>query len=170
MSPGLRKLALTVHVTASVGLLGAIAAFLALSVAGLAGRDPQMVRAAYPAMALIARVVVTPLALAALATGLIQSLGTAWGLFRHYWILIKLLMTLFATAVLLVKLDLIDQAARLASETILARADLRAVGIQLLVHAAGGLLVLLVPAVLSIYKPQGLTRYGTRRRDAPSRL
>lgn len=166
MSPGLRKLALTVHVTASVGLLGAIAAFLALSVAGLAGRDPQMVRAAYPAMALIARLVVTPLALAALATGLIQSLGTAWGLFRHYWVLIKLLMTLFATAVLLVKLDLIDQAARLASETILARADLRVVGIQLLVHAAGGLLVLLVPAVLSIYKPQGLTRYGTRRRHA----
>lgn len=166
MSPGLRKLALTVHVTASVGLLGAIAAFLALSVAGLAGRDPQMVRAAYPAMALIARLVVTPLALAALATGLIQSLGTAWGLFRHYWVLIKLLMTLFATAVLLVKLDLIDQAARLASETILARADLRVVGIQLLVHAAGGLLVLLVPAVLSIYKPQGLTRYGARRRHA----
>ncbi|CAN5210258.1 hypothetical protein BH10PSE4_BH10PSE4_38390 [soil metagenome] len=166
MSPGLRKLALTVHVTASVGLLGAIAAFLALSVAGLAGRDPQMVRAAYPAMALIARLVVTPLALAALATGLIQSLGTAWGLFRHYWVLIKLLMTLFATAVLLVKLDLIDQAARLASETILARADLRVVGIQLLVHAAGGLLVLLVPAVLSIYKPQGLTRYGARRQHA----
>jgi len=166
MSPGLRKLALTVHVTASVGLLGAIAAFLALSVAGLAGRDPQMVRAAYPAMALIARLVVTPLALAALATGLIQSLGTAWGLFRHYWVLIKLLMTLFATAVLLVKLDLIDQAARLASETILARADLRAVGVQLLVHAAGGLLVLLVPAVLSIYKPQGLTRYGARRQHA----
>lgn len=166
MSPGLRKLALTVHVTASVGLLGAIAAFLALSVAGLAGRDPQMVRAAYPAMALIARLVVTPLALAALATGLIQSLGTAWGLFRHYWVLIKLLMTLFATAVLLVKLDLIDQAARLASETILARADLRAVGIQLLVHAAGGLLVLFVPAVLSIYKPQGLTRYGARRQHA----
>lgn len=169
MSPGLRKLALTIHVIASVGLLGAIAAFLVLSVAGLAGRDPQTVRAAYPAMALIARLVVTPLALAALVTGLIQSLGTAWGLFRHYWVLIKLLMTLFATAILLVKLDLIDQAARLASETILARADLRAVGIQLLVHAAGGLLVLLVPAVLSIYKPQGLTRYGTRRRLAPSR-
>jgi hypothetical protein len=154
MSPGLRKLALTIHVIASVGLLGAIAAFLALSIAGLAGREPQTVRAAYPAMTLIARLVVTPLALAALITGLIQSLGTAWGLFRHYWVLIKL--------------DLIDQAARLASETILARADLRALGIQLFVHAAGGLLVLLVPAVLSVYKPQGLTRYGTRRRHALS--
>jgi hypothetical protein len=168
MSPGLRKLALSFHVIASVGLLGAIAAFLALSSAGLAGHDPQTARAVYPAMALIARRVVMPLTLAALATGLIQSLGTAWGLFRHYWVLIKLLMTLFATAVLLVKLDLIDQAARLASETILPRADLRVIGIQLLVHAAGGLLVLLVPAVLSIYKPQGLTRYGTRRRHALS--
>lgn len=169
MTPGLRKLALTVHVTASVGLLGAIAAFLALSVAGLAGDETPTARAAYPAMALIARLVVTPLALAALVSGLIQSLGTAWGLFRHYWVLIKLLMTLFATTILLVKLDLIDQAAHLASETIPPSADLRAVGIQLLVHAAGGLLLLLVPAVLSIYKPQGLTRYGARRQRALSR-
>lgn len=166
MSPGLRKLALTVHVTASVGLLGAIVAFLALAIAGLASHDTQMVRAAYLAMAVIARLVVTPLALAALATGLIQSLGTPWGLFRHYWVVIKLLMTLLATAVLLVKLDLIDQAARLASETILPTADLRAVGLQLVVHATGGLLVLVAPAVLSVYKPQGLTRYGMRRRRA----
>ena len=35
MAPGLRKFALTAHVTCSVGLLGAIAAFLALAVAGL---------------------------------------------------------------------------------------------------------------------------------------
>jgi hypothetical protein len=41
--------------------------------------------------------------------------------------------------------------------------DLRAVGIQLVVHAAGGLAVLLIPAVLSVYKPPGLTRYGWRK-------
>jgi hypothetical protein len=162
MTTGLRKFGLTVHLTSSVGLLGSIAAFLALAVAGLISRDAQVVRAAYLAMELIARFVIVPLAFASLLTGLIQSLGTPWGLFRHYWVVVKLLLTVFATSVLLVKMELIGYAARLAAETTLSRGDLRAAGIQLAVHAAGGLLVLLVPAVLSVYKPPGLTRYGRR--------
>src|SRR5712664_2246197 len=104
MTLGLRKLALTAHVTFSVGMLGSIAAFLALAVAGLASQDAQMVRADYLAMGLIARFVIVPLALAALLTGLIQSLGTPWGLFRHWWVLMKLLLTVFAIVVLLVKM------------------------------------------------------------------
>ena len=162
MTHGLRKFALTAHVTFSVGLLGSIAAFLALAVAGLTSQNGQMVRAAYPAMELIARFVIVPFAFGSLLTGIIQSLGTTWGLFRHYWVVIKLLLTVFATAVLLLKMELVGYAARLAAETTLSRADLRAAGIQLVVHAAGGLLVLLVPAVLSVYKPPGVTRYGRR--------
>lgn len=68
-------------------------------------------------------------------------------------------------------MELIGYAARLAEETILPRADLHAVGLQLVVHAAGGLLVLLVPVVLSVYKPRGLTPYGRRKQHeqrAPS--
>lgn len=164
LTPNLRKFALTAHVTSSVGLLGSIAAFLALAVAGLITQEERIVRAAYLAMDLIARFVIVPLAFASLLTGLIQSLGTTWGVFRHYWVLVKLLLTVFATAVLLVKVELIGHAARLAAESILPRADLRAAGIQLVVHAAGGLLVLLVPAVLSVYKPRGLTPYGRRKR------
>jgi hypothetical protein len=163
MASGLRKFVLTAHVTSSVGLLGSIAAFLALAIAGLTSQDAQMVRAAYLAMELIARLVIVPLAFASLLTGLIQSLGTPWGLFQHYWIVLKLLLTVFATGVLLAKMELIGYAARLAAETTLPRADLRAAGIQLVVHAAGGLLVLLVPAVLSVYKPPGMTRYGWRK-------
>lgn len=162
MTPGLRKLALTAHVASSVSLLGSIAAFLALVVTGLTSQDEQIVRAAYPAMDLTARFVIVPLAFASLLTGLVQSLGTPWGLFRHYWVLAKLLLTVFATIVLLTKMELIGYAARLASETILPRADLHAAGIELAVHAAGGLLTLLVPTVLSVYKPRGLTPYGRR--------
>ncbi|MEP6657744.1 MAG: hypothetical protein ABJC33_10950, partial [Betaproteobacteria bacterium] len=162
MTPSLRKFALTAHVTSSIGLLGSIAAFLALAVAGLTSQDAQIVRAVYPAMDLTARFVIVPLAFASLLTGLIQSLGTSWGLFRHYWVLAKLLLTVFATIVLLAKMQLISHAARLAAESILPHADLRAAGIELAVHATGGLLVLLVPAVLSVYKPRGLTPYGQR--------
>jgi hypothetical protein len=163
MTRGLRKLALTAHVTCSVGWLGALAAFLALAVTGVSSPDDQTVRAAYLAMELSARFVIVPLAFASLLTGLIQSLGTTWGLFRYYWVLAKLLLTLFAASVLLVKMELIGYAARLAAETALSRADLRAAGLQLVVHSAGGLLVLLVPEVLSVYKPWGRTQYGRRK-------
>jgi hypothetical protein len=112
MTPSFRKLFLTAHITFSVGWLGAVAAFLALVIAGLTSRDVHMVRAAYSAMELTARFVIVPLAFASLLSGLIQSLGTPWGLFRHYWVLVKLLLTIFATIVLLKKMPLIGYAAR----------------------------------------------------------
>jgi hypothetical protein len=168
MAPGLRKFALTAHVTSSVGLLGAIAAFLALAGVGLTDQKILIVRAVYPAMEMIARFVIVPLAFAALLTGLVQSLGTSWGLFRHYWVLVKLLLTVFASSVLLVKMELINYAARLAADTTSSDADLRAAGIQLVVHAAFGLLILLVPVILSVYKPPGLTRYGWKKQRALS--
>src|SRR5260370_21829283 len=165
MAPRLRKFALTAHVTSSVGLLGAIAAFLLLAGAGLTSQDTKIVRAAYLAMELIARLVIVPLAFASLLSGIIQSLGTPWGLFRHYWVLVKLLLTAFATSVLLSKMALISYVARVAAATTLSRADLHAARIELVVHAAGGLLVLLVPALLSVYKPPGLTRYGWQKQS-----
>ncbi|VTU44367.1 hypothetical protein [Variovorax sp. RA8] len=60
MTPSLRRFVLTAHVTSSVGLLGAVACFLALAVAGLINRDAQMVRAAYLAMDLTAWFVIVP--------------------------------------------------------------------------------------------------------------
>jgi len=160
---GLHKFALTAHVISSVGLLGSIAAFLALAAAGLTSQDERTVRAAYLAMELIAQFVIVPLSFASLVTGLIQSCYTRWGLLRYYWVLVKLLLTLFATAVLLVKMELIAYAALLVEETTLPAVELRAAGVQLVVHSAGGLLVLLMAAVLSVYKPPGLARYGRRR-------
>ena len=82
MTPTLRKLNLTAHVVFSVGWVGSVAGFLTLSIAGLMSRDAETVRSAYIAMNLIGQFVIVPLSLAALLTGIIQSLGTEWGLFR----------------------------------------------------------------------------------------
>src|SRR5688572_1550189 len=101
MSPGVRKFALVAHVTSSVGWLGAVAAFLVLSIAGLTSERAETVRGAYVAMNLIGLVAIVPLSLAALLTGLIQSLGTHWGLFKHYWVLAKFALTIVATTLLL---------------------------------------------------------------------
>ena len=165
MPPRLRKLTLTAHITASVGWLGADIGFLALAVAGLTSQDAQMVRAAYLAMGLTAWFVIVPLSLAALLTGLVQSLGTKWGLFRHYWILVKFLIAIFAATVLLIHTQPISLLAGAAAETRLSSADLRESRIQLVVAAGAGLLVLLVNTTLAVYKPRGLTPYGWRKQQ-----
>ena len=159
MTPRLSKFALTAHIASSVGWLGAVAGWLALAITGLISRDAQMVRAADLAMELTARFVIVPLAFASLLTGIVQSLGTTWGLFRHYWILVKLLLTVFATIVLLLKME---QISRVAAAT-LAGPALHQTRIGLATHAGGGLLVLLVATTLSVFKPWGRTRYGLRK-------
>ncbi|TIN09041.1 hypothetical protein [Mesorhizobium sp.] len=168
MAPGVRKLALTAHVTSSVGTLGAVAGFLALAVAGLAAKDSQMVRAAYLAMELTAWYVILPLVIASLVTGLVQSLGTTWGLFRHYWVLAKLLLNVLVTIVLLLQMDGISYVAGVAAETTMSSTDLLGLRRSIRTHAAGGLLVLLVPVALSLYKPRGMTRYGWRKQHERS--
>ena len=165
MPPQLRKFALAGHIACSVGMLGAIACFLALAVAGLASQDIQMIRAAYLAMDLTAWFVIVPLAFASLLIGIVQSLGTAWGLFRHYWVVAKLLLTVFATIVLLLQMKSIGYMARMAAETNFSGGDLFQARLSLVVHAGAGLLVLLVPLALSVYKPRGRTRYGTRKQQ-----
>ncbi len=163
MTPRLRKFALTAHVTSSVGWLGAVAGFLALAVAGLASHDALRVRAAYLAMELTSWFVIVPLSLASPLTGLVQSLGTTWGLFRHYWVLAKLLITIPASIVLLLHMQPIGRIAGVAAETTLASGDLSGLRIQLVANAGAALLVLLVATTLSVYKPRGRTRYGRRK-------
>jgi hypothetical protein len=163
MGPQLRKFALTAHVVFSVGSLGAVAGFLALAVAGLTSQDPQLVRAVYPAMELLAQAVIFPLVIASLATGLVQALGTTWGLFQHYWVLLKFLLTIIVVIVLLLQMEGISYLARAAAETTLPSPDLGVLRVSLAVHAGGGLLVLLINAALSVYKPRGMTRYGWRK-------
>src|SRR5206468_6732674 len=165
MTPPVRKLALTAHVTSSVSWLGAVAAFLALAIAGLARSDAQMVRAAYLATEMITWFVIVPLAFASLLTGLIVSLGTPWGLFRHYWVLVKFMLTILATVLLILHTQPIGVLAAVARETTLSGADVRRLQIQLVGDAGAALVALLVNVTLSIYKPEGMTVYGRRRQD-----
>jgi hypothetical protein len=159
----LRRFARTAHIAVAVGWLGAVAGFLALAVAGFTSADPQIARAAYIAMGLIAWPVIVPLSLAALLTGLIQALGTRWGLFRHYWIVIKLAITGFAVIALLIHLQPISLMADAAARGTSLAADLGPARFQLLIAPALSVLVLLVPLTLAVYKPRGLTQYGRRK-------
>jgi hypothetical protein len=166
MTPGLRKLVLTAHITSTVGWLGAAAGFLALAVAGQTSEDARMVRAVYLAAEPITWFALVPLSLASLLTGIVQSLGTPWGLFRHYWVLFKLLLTVFATVILMQYTRTVSDMAGVAAET--GSADPGGLGSYIL-HSGVGLLVLLVTTILSVYKPRGMTPYGWRKQDEQRR-
>lgn len=163
MSPSLRRLALTAHVVVSVGWLGAVAGFLALAIFGLTSTEAQTVRAAYLAMNLIGWAVTVPLCVASLPTGLIMSLGTEWGLVRHYWVVAKLLISVFATVLLLVHMQPVGHLARIVATTTLAHGELAGLRFQLVADAGAAMIALLAATVLSVYKPRGLTGYGVRR-------
>ena len=164
MGPALRKLCLALHLTVSVGWVGAVAAYLALDVTTVTSQEVGTLRGAYQAMDLIARAVIVPLAIASLITGLVVSLGTKWGLFRHYWVVISLLLTLFATTILLIETRTISELASIASDPTTSPARLRGLE-STLFHSVGGILVLAVILVLNIYKPRGVTRYGRRKQQ-----
>ncbi|MQA10258.1 MAG: DUF2269 domain-containing protein [Pseudonocardiaceae bacterium] len=155
MSPRVRKAVLTTHIATSVGWLGAVAVYIGLDVTAVTSSDVELVRVAYLAMEMITYTAVVPLALAAVLIGIINALGTPWGLFRHYWVLTKLLLTLLAATVLLIETRTISQ---------LADAALRVSDPRdqpgTLPHSIGGFIVLLTATILSVYKPRGVTRYG----------
>ncbi len=164
MAPPVRKAMLTVHVTVSVGWLGAVAASLALAVAALTSRDVQVVRGAYLAMDVLGWAVLVPISVASLLTGVVQSLGTVWGLVRHYWVLFKLVINVVATTVLLLYTQTLGLLADLADDPSSTLAQLRSP--SPLVHAGAGLLLLVAATVLSVYKPRGVTGFGPRRAAA----
>jgi len=167
MGPHVRKFALTAHITLSVGWLGAVAAYLALAVVGLAGHDPEVVRACYLTMDVLVRFIIVPLSLTSLLVGLIVGLETPWGLVRYWWVLAKLLLTTVAIIVLLQHVEAVASMASIARETTLTAGGYRDLRVQLVVHAAGGLLVLLAVTALSVYKPWGMTPYGRRTMRTP---
>jgi hypothetical protein len=169
MALDLRKFALTVHVIVSVGWAGAVAAFLALAVAGLVSPDIQLVRASYLAMDLTYRTVVIPLGLASLGTGLVSSLATEWGLLRHYWVVVKLVLSIPAAILMLVHVGPVAHMAGTAAATMLSSDDLSGLRMQLVFYAGAALLVLLVATALSTYKPRGRTWYGARKLEQRSK-
>jgi uncharacterized membrane protein len=167
MNPRLRRLALTTHVTCSVGWIGAVVVFLALASLGLTSEEPQTVRGVYVVMEHAAWLTLVPFAAASFLTGLLMSLGTTWGLFRHYWVIFKLAITAFATVVLLIYMQTFRQMAALAADTATELETIR--NPSPLVHAVLALVILLIATVLAIYKPQAMTPYGRRKQLVPQR-
>ena len=160
LTPSLRKAALLAHILSSIGWIGAVAAFLVLTLTGLRSTDALLVRAAYLAMEPVTWSVIVPLAISALLTGLVLSWTTKWGLFRHYWIIFKLLINCLCLFLLLLHTRIIHLVARSAAMGPLSPSDLIGPRTQLVEVSIAALGALLFATILSIYKPRGLTPYN----------
>jgi len=79
-------------------------------------------------------------------------------LLQHYWVVIKFLMTVFATIVLVLHMRPVGIVADEAPTAALTAAELGGLRLQLLADAVGAIVLLLVAAILSVLKPPGRTR------------
>jgi len=170
MTLRLRRIALTAHVACSVGWMGAVAAFLALAITGLKSGDSQLTRAAYLAIGVTTWWVILPFAAASSVTEVVSSLGSPWGLFRYYWVLVKLLITLFSSAVLVVHVQPIERLARAAATGSALTTVLHGAQVMMVYASGVAVVALLALTALSVYKPRGQTPYGARMQAAERAL
>jgi hypothetical protein len=92
----------------------------------------------------------------------VLSVGTAWGLFKHWWIVVKLALTVgvVVTGVVFVG-AWTEQAMALAAQpgvTPTTDPDLAAMSLRLIGWAVAHLLMLGAAMVISVYKPWGQIR------------
>jgi hypothetical protein len=162
MSRGRRKLVLTLHVITSVGWLGAAIAMTILLVAGFITRNPVLRHAAFTFMHVYDLTIMIPLGYLALVTGVLLSVGTNWGLLKHWWIVTKLVLTIavLAFAGFFTSGWVLGAVARTAEDPM---ADLGALAVQLAVNFAAFNVVFWTTTIISIYKPWGPTPRGKRK-------
>jgi len=152
-----RHAALTAHIAVSVGLLGDTVGYVAVAIRASTEDDPLAVRESAHILNMFSLVFGIPLSFAALLTGIVLGLGTRWGVFRHPWVVIKLILLL---SVLVVGGVLLGP----ASNDLLDGAD----RINTLVLAAGYDVVALTAATaLSVFKPGRPFHRRANRQTAP---
>ena len=159
MNSRVSKMMLTTHITFSVGWVGTVAAFLALSIVGVISSD-AVVRSCYIAMEIVAWFIIIPFCFASLLTGIVQALGTHWGLFKHWWVFVKLVITIIATSILILHMQPISYLADVATQKVLSYDELRGLRIRIVADAAAAILVLTAITTVSVYKPWGKIQFG----------
>lgn len=168
LRPRTRKLWLTLHVGFSVGWLGAAMAMLVLAIVGASTSDLDLRHYAYEIMHVFDLAIVIPLVLLSLITGLVVSLGTKWGLVRHWWVLVK-----FAIALSIPLFAAVQESLWVREAVASTRADrsvnLDGTDVRLWVCFIVCSLLLWAATALSSYKPWGSTRWLSARSQPPAR-
>ncbi|MET7727613.1 DUF2269 domain-containing protein [Streptomyces mirabilis] len=164
LPPRARKSMVVVYVVVSVSWLALVLCILTLATTALATDDADTLRSAYRAMGMLGDVLIIPLSLLTLLSGVVLALGTSWGLFRFYWVSTKFWLTLAATVAsifaFLARLhDAVHAVARHPAGPISAM-DLGFIRYNMVIIPAVALLLYLANVVLSVFKPWGRRPVG----------
>ncbi|MGR8009581.1 DUF2269 domain-containing protein [Streptomyces hypolithicus] len=153
-----RRALLVTHVAASAGWLGLTVGLLALGLTAYTAGSPALTQAAYTSMNIFSDWLLAPAALLSLVSGLALSLGTSWGLARHWWVWVKFWLTLITAAgtIFALRPEISAAAALGIPDSSLVAAPVVASSAYLFMTA------------ISVLKPWGLTRRGKRLRAADS--
>jgi len=155
-------------VLVGVGWFGIVVAKLVLEIVAASSRDQEIARAGFLFLQALDRAAFPPAALATLITGVVLSVGTAWGLFRHWWIVVKLVLTI---GVVVTGVALVGAWTQQALAAAGPAAQVGDASRWLIGAAVTHVLMLGAATVISIYKPWGRIRpepRRTRRRTAPA--
>jgi hypothetical protein len=163
-----RKAVLTVHLIASVGWIGADLALLVLAIVALTSDTPRVGQAAAMAMAFLATWVSGVLSVSALLSGILLSLATPWGLFRHTWVVVSLIGNLVTA--LLVNFALgplyrgIENLVLAAPATTPVADIIGPQQVQLIAPPCVAFVVLTAVTIINVYKPWGRISWRIRAR------
>jgi hypothetical protein len=145
-----RKVVLTAHVLSSVGWFGIAVLVAAAALTAGATGDQPLADGLHRAIGASLWVSV-PAGLVAFATGVLLGVGTRWGLVKHWWVLVKIVLNLAVVVTDLVVVRAFAHDAIVGSPQRLSHA--------LIAHCV----VLAVATVLSTFKPFGTVRPRTRQ-------
>ncbi|MGP3926134.1 2Fe-2S iron-sulfur cluster-binding protein [Streptomyces sp. 8N616] len=159
-----RKVWLMLHIGFSVSWLGLSLAMAVMSVVGLTADDHGTRRTAYDIMHLFDLTLVIPSMALALITGVVVSVGTPWGLIRHWWVLLKFVIALslplfaaFFEHKWIKELQALEPSQEPGGT-----------GLALVVCLVVFTVLLWTAVFLSVFKPGGRTRWGRRAAAARS--
>jgi hypothetical protein len=171
LSPPARKPVMVLHVIAGISWMGVDIALLSLLITARTTNDPAMVVSGFNAIGIIVPVAVPPLSLLILFTGVLQGLGTPWGLVRYWWVVVKLILSLIMTVLVFVSLLPGVRAMAVLSDTTISadalRASLGSLPTGLMFPPIVSFLMLGTAAILSIFKPWGRTPWSRETRSEP---
>ncbi|WP_410663302.1 hypothetical protein [Amycolatopsis sp. lyj-84] len=162
LSPGKRKLWVMLHVGLSVSWLGIAVAMVVLSTVGYTTESAGLRHASYELMHVFDLFIVIPTMMLSILTGLVVSLGSKWGLVKHWWVLLKLLIALAIPAVAIVESQWVQE---LAERTTDPAAEPGGTGLTLMICMIAFSAALWTATYLSVFKPGGKTRWGARNTE-----
>lgn len=157
LPPAWRKGLLVLHIIAGISWMGVDIALLILLMTARTSGNAVLVASGFNAIRTVVPLAVPPLSLSILITGVLLGLGTNWGLFRYWWVLVKLSLSLLMTGLVFTSLvpgvnaiALLDLSSTSADAV---RAGLGDLPTQLLYPPIVSFLMLGAATVLSVYKP-----------------